>query len=376
VTFPLVATLILMLPVTVLAAVIGLVRLIGKRPQRAYWRAVGWVHAALLPVVSFAVLPGFFGWYGSRHVGTRPHERTYAGPRIDRDGRLLVQSWDSLMAEAGGAPPQAGADVIAAAKARERRIPSTDGVTLRAFRIEAKSEPPVAVVVLVHGLFRPAMEPEPIAALLREQGCECWLLELRNFGGSGRAPFTGGLRESDDVVAAVEFVRAQRGRASTPVVLGGVSFGTVAIAYALPRLSGIAGVVLDSPIDDLLAAGNRMLTREHVEEGRRALYLAEPWRSLTFRALGAWSGFRIEDVAPGDVLATLPHDLPVLMIGAGDDDKAPPDTVERLFTRLPTVPERKRLWIEPGIGHGRAFLDRPATYAEQLAWLLAHLRAS
>src|SRR5204862_5174101 len=130
----------------------------------------------------------------------------YAGPRVDRDGTLLVQSWDSLTAEAGGAPPKATADVLAAAKARERRIASTDGVSLRAFRIESRQEPPVAVAVLVHGLFRSAMEPEPVAAMLREQGCECWLLELRNFGGSGRAPFTGGLHESDDVVAAVQFV--------------------------------------------------------------------------------------------------------------------------------------------------------------------------
>lgn len=372
--FPLIATGVLLLPTLVLAALAGLVLLIGRRPQRRYWRAVGWLHLALLPLLLFVVFPAALGWVGSRLIRTRPHEHTYAGPRLDRDGRLLVQDWDSLKAEADGTTAPMAAEVTAAAAARERRIPSSDGVTLRAFRLEAKQEPPVAVAVLVHGLFRSAMEPEPVAAMLREQGCECWLLELRNFGGSSRAPFTGGLRESDDVIAAVDFVRAQPGRAHTPVVLFGVSFGTVAIALALPRIDRVAGIVLDAPMDDLLAAGHRMFTREQVAEGRRAIYLAEPWRSLTFRALGMWSGFRLEDVAPGEVLATLPHDLPVLMIGGGDDDKAPPDTVERLFARLPTLPAAKRLWIEPGVGHGRVFLERQPAYAEHLAWLLANLR--
>ena len=75
------------------------------------------------------------------------------------------------------------ADVLAAATARARAIPSTDDVTLRAFRVEAPAEPPKAVVLLVHGLFRSAMELEPIAQLFRDEGCECWLLDLRNFGG-------------------------------------------------------------------------------------------------------------------------------------------------------------------------------------------------
>ncbi len=373
-TFPLIATGVFLLPTLLLAALIGIVLLLTKRPQRRYWRAVAWLHAALLPLHLFVVLPALLGFFGSRLIDTRPHERNYAGPRLGGDGRLLVQDWDSLKAETDGTRPPPAAAVTAAAAARERRMPSSDGVTLRAFRLEAKQEPPAAVAVLVHGLFRSAMELEPVAGMLREQSCECWLLELRNFGGSSHAPFTGGLRESDDVVAAVEFVRGQPGRAGTPVILFGVSFGTVAVALALPRIDRVAGIVLDAPMDDLLAAGHRMFTREHVADGRGAIYLAEPWRSLTFRALGAWSAFRLEDVVPGDVLATLPHDLPVLMIGGGDDDKAPPDTVERLFARLPTLPAAKTLWIEPGVGHGRVFLERQAAYAEHLAWLLAKLR--
>jgi alpha-beta hydrolase superfamily lysophospholipase len=266
--------------------------------------------------------------------------------------------------------------VVAAAAARAHRIPSSDGVTLRAFRLESRRQPPVAAAVLVHGLFRSAMELEPVAGMLRDLGCECWLLEVRNHGGSGRAPFTGGLRESDDVVAAVDYVRAQGGRVGMPVVLFGVSLGTVAVALALPRLDGIAGVVLDSPIDDLHLGAHRMLGFDRTDDARRRFRLAEPWRSLTIVALGWWSGFRVQDVSPSEVLATLPHDLPVLVVGGGRDDRAPPASVQALFDRLPMPPARRTLWLEPEAQHGDVWRQAPDAYRAHLERLLAQRRGT
>lgn len=372
--FPLVVALLATLATLLLVVPVALFRWWRGTPQRSLWRGVLWLHAGLFLLHLFLSFPMALGWVGSRLLGTRPHERTYAGPRLDAGGALLVQTWGTLKDEVTAGRPAVAADVVAAARARERRIPSTGGVTLRAFRLEAPAEPPVAVAVLVHGLFRSAMELEPIAGMLRAEGCECWLLELRNHGGSSHAPFTGGLRESDDVVAAVEFVRAQPGRAGAPVVLFGVSLGTVAVSLALPRLPGVGGVVLDAPIDDLTAAAHRMLSFHRANDRRSWLQLVEPWRSSVLVALEAWSDFRVADVSPLEVLPTLPHDLPVLMVGAGRDDRAPPDTVERLFACLPQPPHLRQLWMVPESGHGRVFLDQPAGYAERLRWLLANRR--
>jgi pimeloyl-ACP methyl ester carboxylesterase len=373
VIFPLLAALVFLLPSLVLALLCGFVLLVLRRPQRRYWRAVAWLHLGLLPLHLFVTFPVVLGGLGSRvMVGTRPDERSYQGPRLGADGRLLVQSWNSLRAEQLAGTPSVGPEVAAAAQARQRTIPSRDGVVLRAFRLEARQEPPRAVVVLVHGLFRSAMEPEPVAAMLREQGCECWLVELRNFGGSSRAPFTLGARESDDVVAAVEHVRAQPGRADTPLVLFGVSFGTVAIALALPRIDGVAGVALDAPIDDMLPAARRLFG---VIAARRPTFtIGEPWQSLVLRSLEWWSDIDLSTLRPSEVLATLPHDLPVLVVGAGKDERAPPATVEGLFARLPMHAERRQLWMVPDSEHGHVFLDQPAAYAERLRWLLANLR--
>ncbi|MBM3963141.1 MAG: alpha/beta fold hydrolase, partial [Planctomycetes bacterium] len=275
-SFPLLAAAAFLLPTLGLAVLAGLGLLALRRPQRRFWRAVLWTHLALFPVHLFATFPLALGWVGAHLVGTRPQERAYQGPRLGPDGRIAVQTWASLGAEVAGKGQPPAADVQAAAKARARSIASSDGVTLRAFRVEATVEPPRAVVLLVHGLFRSAMELEPIAQLFRDEGCECWLLDLRNFGGSSRnAPFTVGLRESDDVVAAARFVRGQSGRATTPLVVFGVSMGTAAVALALPRIDGVAGFVLDAPIDDVPSGARRMLALAREGDARASFHTTE-----------------------------------------------------------------------------------------------------
>ena len=168
--------------------------------------------------------------------------------------------------------------------------------------------------------------------------------------------------------------RRQPGRAQLPVLLYGVSLGTIATTLALPHIDGVAGVALDSPIDDLLAAAHRMLSFRREGDRRSWFALYEPWRSLVIAALGWWSGFRVAEVSPGEVLATLPHDLPVLLIGGAHDDRAPPATVRRLFERLPEPPERRLLWLDDDGGHGDLAELKPAEYREHLRWLLEHLR--
>ena len=372
--FPLLAALVFTAATAALALLLGIVLWLMRKPQRRYWRTVGWVHLGLFPLHLFVTFPAALGLLGSRGLGSRSLEQRYEGPRIDSDGRMLVQSWDTLRAEAAAKQPAVSAAIVLAAHDSGHSVPSGNGVILRAYRIPAKVETPVAVVVLVHGLFRSSMEVEPVANMLRDRGCECWLLDQRNHGRSTRAPFTGGLRESDDVVAVVNYVRQQPQRAETPMVLYGVSLGTIAVSLAVPRINGLAGVVLDAPIDDLTAAAHRMMTFNRPGDRRSFTYMYEPWRSLVLTALGAWSGFATTAVSPIEVLATLPHDLPVLVVGEELDDRAPPETVTNLYRRMPQHEGVKELWQVPNVGHGKAFLEQPAAYDQALGRLLSRLR--
>jgi len=373
VIFPLVGLGLGLLPTLLLAGLVGLVLLLLQRPQRRFWRAMLWLHLLLVPVHLFGTLPAFSGWFGSRSAGTRGDERGYAGPRIAADGSWQLQDRSSLKLEAAGAVP-VDAAIAAAAAARAVHIPSSDGVLLRAFVVEPLQDQPLCTVVLVHGLFRSALELEAPAAMFRRAGCETVLLELRNHGGSSRFPATFGLRESDDVVAAAKFARARPGREHTPLVVFGVSLGTAAVALALPRIADPAGVVLDAPMDDLLAVAHRLFDFNRPGDGRNFFRLVQPWRSLVLVSLELWSGFRVGSVQPARVLATLPQDLPVLVVGGGDDDRMPEDSVRALFDGLPMPLGVKELWIRPGSGHGQVWHDDPGEYERRLRALLQRLR--
>src|SRR5262249_57552026 len=120
--------------------------------------------------------PLLLGWFGPHGRFTRGDERAYAGPRIAADGRWLLQDRDSLRSEKNGTAAVDPA-VAAAAAARAVAIVGADGNLLRAYRVEAAHEPPRAVVLLVHGLFRSALELETPASMFRLLGCEWRLLE-------------------------------------------------------------------------------------------------------------------------------------------------------------------------------------------------------
>jgi pimeloyl-ACP methyl ester carboxylesterase len=371
---PLLFALIMTSVTLVLSLVLGLIMWLFHKPLERYWRKVGWVHMGLFPLHLFLTLPLVIGYVGSRSLGSRSVEQQYEGPRIDADGNMLVQGWGTLRAEQDGSAALAPGQLLAEARARRRMIDSADGVTIRAFRIEGRLENPVAVAILVHGLFRSSVELEPVARMLRDRGCECWLVDQRNHGGSSRAPFTGGLRECEDVVAVAEYIREQPGRSKTPLILFGVSFGTIAVSLALPKIENVAGVILDAPIDDLTAAAHRMMTFNRMGDKRSFTYMYEPWRSLILTSLGVWSGFSTTQVSPIEVVAAQPHDLPVLVIGEELDDRAPPKTVRNLYDRMPQHDGTKELWLVPDVTHGKAFVERPAAYDEALGRLLGRMR--
>jgi alpha-beta hydrolase superfamily lysophospholipase len=367
VTLPLIGAGILLLPTLVLALLWALVRRLRHRPVGSFLLRVLWLHLGLFAVHLFFSVPAFLGFVGSRWIDTRPDERAYAGPRILADGSWSLQSRDSLRAERLR-EVLVDPDVAAAAAARAQQLPGA-GVELRGFLVEPRDNRPRATVLMTHGLFRGGLELETVGSMLRDLGCEVLLLEQRNHGGSGRAPATFGLHESADVVAAAEWLRARPGAADRPLLLFGVSVGTLSVALAAPRIPHLAGLALDAPLEDLTAAAHRMMMRTR-NEGRRVIALWNPWRSLTFAWLEWWSGFAMADVRPLEALASLPPQLAVLVVSGGGDDVAPPQMVQALFDSLPAAAGRKELWIRPASSHGQVWHDDPDGYRERLRrWL-------
>lgn len=372
--FPLSVAGLLLLPTVAIALLWTLVRRIRGKPVRSFLVKWMWVHVFLFLLHLFVVFPGWLGWFGVHGLGTRPDERAYEGPRIAEDGTWTPQDSSTLKAEAEAAAPPAE-DVVARARATAVSVagavlPDGSRVQLNVYRVKAKQDPPRAVVVLVHGLFRSALELEPPARMFRELGCECWLVEQRNHGHSGRATATFGPHEAKDLVEVVRFVQKETDR---EVVLFGVSLGTVATALALPELDRVAGVVLDAPVSDLLSTARRLMGADRGSQ-RRRFRVEEPFASLAIASVQLWSGVDLASVKPGEALYGLGADLPILLVGGDGDDKVPPESVQQLHEELPMGPGTKEVWIVAGARHGDAWLHAPEAYAEKLEALLSRCR--
>jgi uncharacterized protein len=341
-----------------------------RRPAARFWRRTFAWHGWLFGLHLFVTVPLVLGLLLS-HAGTRRDEAAYSGPRIAADGTWLLQSRESLAAEKTGKTAVEPA-LVEAAQQRAVSLTARDGVKLRAFLVPppagTNGGAPRFVAVLVHGLYRGALEIETPGTMLRDLGGEVLLLELRNHGGSGKAKATFGRDESLDVLAAAEFLRARPEAAGRPLVLFAVSLGTAAAALAAPQLPGLAGLVLDAPMDDLRATALRELRRDGLMQSIR-----DPWAWTILWSAEHLAGVPIDAVKPREALARLPPGVEVLFIGAGYDGRMPPDSVRALFDRLPTAPDRKQLWIEPEATHGKVWVAAPDEYRRHLARFCARL---
>jgi alpha-beta hydrolase superfamily lysophospholipase len=366
---------------------------LAHRPFERFWPRVLWIHLGLLVLHTVVVVPVGLGALVSSMTGTRDDERSYRGPRIAADGTWLGQTRETLSTEEAtrtGKPAQPFTDektgelkvpvegvkdkaelakLDAAAEQWLTPLKSADGVALRSFLVPARSGPPRFGAVCVHGLFRSAFELETVGSMLRDLGGEVLLLEYRNHGGSGRAKATFGTGESRDVAAALAFLREQLQTKGRPLVLFGVSLGTVAAALAAPDAQDLAALILDAPIDDLHATGDKML-QGFAARRNQGPTLPAPIRSLMLFGAGTFGGVDFDHATARTALSRLPKSTAVLFITAGQDDRVPVESVKSWFAALPTEPDRKDLWIVPDAKHGKVWEVDPAGYRAHLEQIL------
>jgi alpha-beta hydrolase superfamily lysophospholipase len=370
----LVPALVLTLTTLLIAALVWAGFWIFQRRPESFWLRALSIHGFLFVVHSMVTIPLLWGFVMPRFmVHTRGDEARYRGPRIAADGSWQIQSRETLLEEAakanrGETTPEARANGDADSKFVVHFV-AGDGVPLRGFLVPSRKPTPRFVAVLVHGLFRGGCELETVGSMLRDAGGEVLLLELRNHGGSGRARATFGRDESQDVVAAVKFLRERPEERERPLVLFGVSLGTAAVMIASPKIERLAGLILDAPIDDLYATGDRMLGGL---AKRRALGpdIPKPMRALILYSAQHLGGVDFAGAATTASLCRISPKIPILLIGAGVDDRVPMETTQALFDKLPTEPDRKQIWLVEAATHGKVWEAEPEEYRKRVASLL------
>jgi alpha-beta hydrolase superfamily lysophospholipase len=162
---------------------------------------------------------------------------------------------------------------------------TTDGIALAALHWPTLSTPPVAVVVLVHGLAARKDHPhiQALAGRLVEDGFEVLSYDARGHGDSA-GTFTLGHLEHLDVESAASWAR-QRG---VPTILVGASLGGVAVLrYASdhPELTGV--VIVSSPAGWRIPLRARALLSVGLARTRPGRWIAR--RRMGVRISAGWT---------------------------------------------------------------------------------------
>jgi dipeptidyl aminopeptidase/acylaminoacyl peptidase len=197
---------------------------------------------------------------------------------------------------------------------------------------------------------------------LQRRGFHVLMPDFRAHGETAGGTRTFGVREADDVLAAVEWLRGHEGIDPGAVGVVGFSMGAVAALYAAARDPRIAAVVADSPFADL---------SDVVERRFRQQPLARMLMPVITRIGARFAGVPLAEIAPRRVVAAI-GSRPVLLIHGDADALTPVDHSRELFALLSGP---KELWITEGAGHVETSSVDPDAYLERVAGFLdRHLR--
>jgi uncharacterized protein len=206
-------------------------------------------------------------------------------------------------------------------------------------------------VVLLHGYSDTRAQVLARARWFHDHGYAALLYDARGHGESGGNLVSYGWHETQDLLAAVSYVRE---RGLTEIGCLGISQGGATIALAAAKLTDIRWVVLESVFPTLSNAVDRRFRR----------YLGLPsWPASTLMQRLAemrW-GVTAATIAPRDHVHALR--CPVFVMIGDRDRNTRLDDARELFDR---AREPKAWWVVPDAAHVDLYGVAKAAYEERL----------
>jgi pimeloyl-ACP methyl ester carboxylesterase len=230
-----------------------------------------------------------------------------------------------------------------------------DNVALSGWFIPARNSD--RVIVFVHGkdscrsceFINGALD---FASDMHERGFNVFMFDLRGHGQSSAARVSFGLREKNDVLGAVDWLKAKGFGAGKIGVLG-VSLGSASAAYAAAEEPAISALVIDSGFADFGTLAGDVLRRSS-----NSATLLLPALSAFSNALAGVNGLASQPVA--QIPGILPR--PIMIIHGADDRLIPPAQAEQLAHAAHTD-----VWLVAGANHARTYRTAPIEYTQRVA---------
>ena len=229
---------------------------------------------------------------------------------------------------------------------------STDGLRLAGWYIPSRNR---AAIILCHGLGTNRADMLPQAVLLAEHGYGSLLFDFRAHGESEGEMVTYGYAETDDVLAAVDYLLSRPDVDPQRIGILGGSLGAATALRAAARSIHLKAVVAESAFTSL---EDELASSFTVFSGLPAF----PFAPLTV-AFAQWqTGLRISEVRPIDDIPSIAP-RPVFIIHGTDDDTIPAEQGLRLYE---AAGEPKELWMVDGMGHESAVNRFPDEYEKRV----------
>lgn len=215
---------------------------------------------------------------------------------------------------------------------------TSDGLTLSGWFVPSKETKNGAkTIVLLHGYPADKGDILPALAFLNDK-YNLFLFDFRYFGQSEGSYSTAGAKETDDLVAAIKYLKS---RGITEVGVFGFSMGGAVALMTTSQMPEIKAVVSEASYArlDLMA---RELYRLPLFDYPLAL-LTELWAKL-------FLGVSLSEASPEDAVKNI-H-VPILIIHSKDDEVIPFKNALLLQEALRENP-RAEFWFQEKLIHGQ-----------------------
>lgn len=238
------------------------------------------------------------------------------------------------------------------------KLKTAGGIAIDAWYSAAASSD--TCVILVHGYSTNKSYGTDRAAIFRQWGYSVFLFDLRGHGASGGNSTTFGVKETDELEKACQFVKE---KGYSKIILYGVSLGSAVCLKAAGenKVSPVA-IIADMPFGSL---------HQHLKSRARDVgFPAEPFAGLTTFWIGVekgYNGFR-HDI--GSYVKNV-H-CPVLMQWGEKDEMVTRAETERIFSNLAS--KNKKLVIYPEAGHASFLQIDPETWEKEIQTFLKSAR--
>lgn len=224
---------------------------------------------------------------------------------------------------------------------------TSDGVKLKGWFIPNKESD--AVIIVGHGYPFDKANILQATHFLAEK-YNLLLFDFRYFGESEGRHTTGGVKESRDVLATIEFLKEKKF-----TKIGAIGFSMGGAAILMSESKDLKAVIIDSTY----ATGDLILER---------LYpffpsvLKLPFVGLTKFYSLIFLKINANEVSPLNSIQKI--DSPILLIHGEKDSQIPVKNTHLLFEN--SNKDKTELWIVPDADHGMAFALYPEEYQDRV----------